>query len=243
MMNLLASCNIWRWGPSYYKTTGRMFKNFLTVAFRNLWKNKGFSFINILGLAIGMASAILILLWMQNEVSYDDFHEKKDRIYEMWNRAEFSGAINSWNTTPKPLAAAMQRDMPEVEHTVRVDWARQHLFSVGDKRLMIRGSAVDSDFLQVFSFPMVEGDMNTALNDGHSIVVTQSLAKTLFGGAEAMGKVVRIDKKENYQVTGVIKDLPNNPRFDIKYLVDWNFVRRQGNDDVDNWGNNSTRTY
>lgn len=219
-----------------------MFKNYLKVAFRNLWKNKGFSFINIVGLAIGMASAVLILLWMQNEISYDDFHEKKDRIYEMWNQAEFSGAVHSWNTTPKVLAAAMQRDMPEVEHTVRVDWAGQHLFSVGDKRLMIRGSAVDSDFLQVFSFPMVEGDMNTALNDGHSIVVTQSLAKTLFGSADAMGKVVRIDNKENYQVTGVIKDLPNNTRFDFKYLVPWTFIRREGNDEV-NWGNNSTRTY
>ena len=77
-----------------------MFKNYLKVAFRNLWKNKGFSFINIVGLAIGMASAVLILLWMQNETSYDDFHEKKDRIYEMWNRAEFSGEVHSWNTTP-----------------------------------------------------------------------------------------------------------------------------------------------
>jgi putative ABC transport system permease protein len=219
-----------------------MFKNYLTVAFRNLWKNKGFSFINIVGLAIGMASAILILLWMQNETSYDDFHEKKDRIYEMWNRAEFSGAVHSWNTTPKVLAAAMQRDLPEVEHAVRVDWARQHLFSVGDKRLTIKGSAVDSIFLQVFSFPMLEGDMKTALNDGHSIVLTQSLAKTLFGGADAMGKVVRIDNKENYQVTGVLKDLPNNTRFDFKYLVPWTFVRREGDDDQ-YWGNNSTRTY
>src|SRR6267142_1134559 len=78
-----------------------MFKNYLKVAFRNLWKNKGFSFINIVGLAVGMASAILILLWIQNEVSYDGFHEKKDRIYEAWNRAAFSGEMHSWNTTPK----------------------------------------------------------------------------------------------------------------------------------------------
>ncbi len=224
------------------ETAFLMFKNYLKVAFRNLWKNKAFSFINIVGLAIGMASAVLILLWMQNEVSYDDFHEKKDRIYELWNRAEFSGAVHSWNTTPKVLAAAMQRDLPEVEHAVRVDWAGQHLFSVGDKRLMIRGSAVDSIFLQVFSFPMLQGDVKTALNDGHSIVVTQSLAKTLFGNADAMGKVVRIDNKENYQVTGVINDLPNNTRFDFKYLVPWTFVRKEGNDD-NNWGNNSTRTY
>src|SRR6185312_9452373 len=115
-----------------------MFHNYLKVALRNLWKNKGFSFINIAGLAVGMASAILILLWMQNEIGYDDFHVSKDRIYEVWNRAAFSGAMHSWNTTPKPLAAAMQRDLPEVEHVCRVDWPGQHLFSVGDKRLMIR---------------------------------------------------------------------------------------------------------
>ncbi|HXB96303.1 MAG TPA: ABC transporter permease, partial [Puia sp.] len=219
-----------------------MLKNYLKVAFRNLWKNKGFSGINIAGLAIGMASAILILLWMQNEISYDDFHEKRDRIYEVWNRATFSGALHCWNTTPKVLAAAMQRDLPEVEHSVRVDWANDRLFSVGDKRLLIRGSAVDSIFLQVFSFPLLQGDPKTVLNDPHSIVVTQSLAKSLFGNEDPMGKVIRIDNKDNYQVTGVLKDLPNNTRFDFKYLVPWTFVRRQGNDDPW-WGNNSTRTY
>ena len=219
-----------------------MLRNYLKVAFRNLWKNKGFSFINIAGLAIGMASAILILLWMQNEISYDDFHAKRDRIYDVWNRARFSGALHCWNTTPKPLAAAMQRDLPEVEHTCRVDWAGQHLFSVGDKRLMIRGSAVDSTFLQIFSFPMIEGDMMTALNEPYSIVLTEGMARSLFGGQDAMGKTVKIDDKDNYKVTGILKDLPNNTRFDFKYLVPWTWVRREGNDQP-NWGNNSTRTY
>jgi len=219
-----------------------MLKNYLKVAFRNLWKNKGFSFINIAGLAIGMASAILILLWMQNEIGYDDFHSKKDRIYEVWNRATFSGALHCWNTTPKPLAAAMQRDLPEVEHACRVDWAGQHLFSVGDKRLMIRGSAVDSIFLQIFSFPMIEGDMRTALNEPYSIVLTAGMARSLFGDQDAMGKLVKIDDKDNYKVTGILKDLPNNTRFDFKYLVPWTWVREHGYDQP-NWGNNSTRTY
>ncbi|HEV2482734.1 MAG TPA: ABC transporter permease [Puia sp.] len=219
-----------------------MLKNYLKVAFRNLWKNKGFSFINIAGLAIGMASAVLILLWMQNEISYDDFHTKKDRIYDVWNRATFSGALHCWNTTPKVLASAMQRDFPEVEHVCRVDWARNRLFSVGEKRLMIRGNAVDSIFLQVFTFPMIEGDMRTALNDGHSIVLTQKLAKSLFGDQDAMGKIIKLDDKDNYQVTGVLKDLPNNTRFDFQYLLPWPALRREGNDDP-NWGNNSTRTY
>src|ERR1700761_4287204 len=140
-----------------------MFKNYLKVAFRNLWKNKGFSGINIVGLAIGMASAILILLWIQNEVTYDSFHEKKDRIYEVWNRATFSGALHSWNSTPKVLAGALQRDVPEVEHATRVNWTSNYLFSVGDKRIMVKGNIVDSDFLQVFTYPLIRGNANTVL--------------------------------------------------------------------------------
>ncbi|HMI60670.1 MAG TPA: ABC transporter permease, partial [Puia sp.] len=196
-----------------------MFKNYLKVAFRNLWKNKGFSFINIIGLAVGMASAILILLWIQNEVSYDGFHAKKDRIYEAWNRAEFSGALHCWNTTPKVLASAMQRDLPEVEHAARVNWPSRVLFTVGEKKLMEQGNAVDSVFLQIFSFPMLQGNPMTALNDPHSIVLTQSFAKTLFGSEEVMGKVVKLNDKDNYTVTGILKDLPNNTRFNFKYLL------------------------
>ncbi len=219
-----------------------MLKNYLKVAFRNLWRNKGFSFINITGLAIGMASAILILLWIQDEVSYDDFHEKGDRIYEAWNRAVFSGELHCWNTTPMVLAAALQRDLPEVEHALRVAWSSRRLFSIGDKRIMVTGNAVDSIFLQVFSFPMLEGDQVTALNDGHSIVLTRSLAATLFGKEEAMGKIIRIDDRENFTVTGIVKDPPGNTRFDFQYLLPWAQVRRDGNEDR-TWGNNSTRTY
>jgi hypothetical protein len=182
-----------------------MIKNYLKVAFRNLWKNKGFSFINIIGLSIGMASAILILLWIKSEASYDGFHVKRDRIYEAWNRAVFSGELHCWNTTPRVLAGAMKKDLPEVEHAVRVDWNNRRLFSMGDKRLMAEGSVVDSIFLRVFTFPLLEGDPLTALNDGHSILLTRSLATSLFGKAEAMGKVIRLDNKDNYTVTGILK--------------------------------------
>ena len=219
-----------------------MFKNYLKVAFRNLWKSRGFSFINITGLAVGMASAMLILLWIGNEVSYDQFHEKKDRIYEAWNRAVFSGELHCWNTTPKVLAAAMQHDFPEVEHAVRVNWPRNYLFSIGEKRLMVTGNIVDSVFLQVFSFPLLKGDPLTALNDMHSIVLTQKLAKRIFGNEDAMGKIIKIDDKENFTVTGIAKDLPVASRFDFEYLLSWSYLRHTGDDD-NNWGNNSTRTY
>ena len=219
-----------------------MFKNYLKVAFRNLWRNKGFSTINILGLAIGMASAMLILLWIQNEISYDQFHEKKDRIYEAWNRASFSGKLNCWNTTPKILARTLEKDFPEVEQSVRVDWGSNFLFSIGEKRLTVQGRIVDSNFLQVFTFPLLKGNPKIVLNDMHSIVLTEKLAKKLFGNEDAMGKVIKIDNKDNFTVTGILKDIPINTRFDFEYLVPWSYMRYKGGDDA-NWGNNSTRTY
>jgi len=196
-----------------------MLKNFFKIAYRNLVKSKGFSFINIVGLAVGMASAMLIMMWILNEVSYDQFHEKKDRIYEAWNRAEFSGELNCWNTTPKILARTLEKDLPEVEQCVRVDWGSNFLFSIGDKRLTEHGTIVDSNFLQVFTFPLVKGNPSTVLKDMHSIVLTQSLAKALYNNEDPIGKVIKIDNKENFTVTGVLKDLPNNTRFKFDYLI------------------------
>lgn len=219
-----------------------MLRNFFKVAWRNMLRAKGFTLINITGLIVGMASAILILLWIQNEVSYDTFHEKKDRIYEAWNRASFSGELNCWNTTPKVLARTLERDLPEVEAAVRVDWNSNFLFSIGDKRITKQGTIVDSNFLQVFSFPLIKGDASSVLHDMHSIVITESLAESLFGEEEAMGKMIKIDNQDNFTVTGILKDLPNNTRFRFEYLIPWAYKRAKGGDDQ-YWGNNSTRTY
>jgi putative ABC transport system permease protein len=219
-----------------------MISTFLKIAWRNLLRSKGFSFINICGLAVGMAATTLIFLWIQNEVSYDQFHEKKDRIYEAWNKAVFSGELNCWNTTPKILARTAEKDIPEVERAVRVNWPSNYLFSVGDKRLMVSGNIVDTGFLQMFSFPLLRGDANTALNNNYSIVITETLAKKLFANDDPMGRVVKIDNKDNFTVTGIIHNLPNNTRFKFEYLLPWSYLRQIGEDDS-TWGNNSTRTY
>jgi ABC-type antimicrobial peptide transport system permease subunit len=219
-----------------------MIKNYLKIAFRNFSRNKGFSFINISGLAIGMAAAILILLWIQSEISYDQFHAKKDRIYEAWNRAHFSEKLHCWNTTPKILARTLEKDLPEVERAVRVNWPSNYLFSIGDKRLTVSGNIVDTGFLQMFSFPLLKGDARTALQNGSSILLTEKLARKIFGKEDAMGKVIKIDNKDNFTVSGILKDLPENTRFKFEYLLPWDYlVRTNGSDS--NWGNNSTRTY
>jgi ABC-type antimicrobial peptide transport system permease subunit len=219
-----------------------MIRNFFKVAYRNLLRNKGFSIINITGLAVGMASAILILLWIQNELSYDQFHEKKDRIYEAWNRARFDGKLMCWNTTPKILARTLEHDLPEVERAVRVNWGSNFLLTVGETKITRVGNMVDTGFLQLFSFPLLKGNAANALNDMHSIILTETLAKSLFGKEDAMGKIVKIENKDNFTVTGIAKDLPNNTRFKFEYLLPWSYLKYRHEDDS-SWGNNSTRTY
>ena len=219
-----------------------MFKNFFKIAFRNLDRNKGFSIINITGLAIGMAAAILILLWIQNEYSYDGFHKNKDRIYEVWNRVPFNGKTSCWNTVSAGVARALEKDLPEVERAVRTSHTNNFLLSVGDKKIIKTGIMVDTGFLQMFSFPMQAGNPSTALNAMHSMVLTEKTAKSLFGNEDAMGKTIKIENKDNFIVTGILKDLPNNTRFDFDYLMPYSNLKYGEGQDL-GWGDNSTPTY
>ncbi|MFT4022679.1 MAG: ABC transporter permease [Flavihumibacter sp.] len=219
-----------------------MLWNYLKIGCRNLLKNKGFSVINIAGLAIGMASAILIFLWIYDETTYEQFHEKKDRIYEAWNLAHFSGELHAWNTTPKVLASAVQKDLPEVEKTTRAAWQKRIQFAIGEKKINATGQQVDSTFLSIFSFPLLKGDPATALMDPLGVVITENLAKSLFGSTDVLGKTVRIDNRKEKMVTGVAANPPVNSRFQFEYLLPWADLRADNDDDA-YWGNNSVRTY
>ena len=218
-----------------------MIKNYFKIAFRNLSRNKGFSTINILGLAIGMASSILILLWIQNEMSHERFHKKIDRIYVMNNRDHFNGKFWAWNTTPKILGPTLKADYPDVEDAVRINQCN-FLFTVGDKHLNVQGSFTDPGFLTTFSFPLLKGNAQTALKENYHIVITKKLAKSLFDNEEAMGKTILIDSNANFVVSGVLKDLPNNTAFDFQYLMPWSYMKTIGQDDAW-WGNNSIKTF
>lgn len=219
-----------------------MFKNYLKVTWRNLLKNKTFTGINIAGLAVGMASAALILFWVQNEVSYDQFHIGKDRLFQMYNKSFFDGKMICWGTTPKPMMKALKQDYPQVEQASRTDRAN-YLFSIGDKRLTLQGFHVDPDFLTMFSFPLVKGNSKSALNSMKNIVITEKASKKLFGDADAMGKTIKIDSVDYFTVTGVMKDLPNNTRFDFEYLMPWTYWEKINGHEDKNWGNNSVQTY
>ncbi|HXB44163.1 MAG TPA: ABC transporter permease [Puia sp.] len=191
---------------------------------------------------MGMASAILILLWVQNELTYDSFYPNSDRLYQSWNRDRGNNGISCWNVTPKILGPTLKKDYPEIEKATRVNWDEAILLSVGEKKINIIGSMVDPDFLTMFRFPFIQGNMNSALNSPDNIVITQKLSKELFGNGDAMGKTIRLDNKYDFNVSAVMKDLPNNTAFDFEYLLPWSFMHIRNEDDS-SWGNNSTHNF
>lgn len=217
-----------------------MLENYFKIAFRNLLRNKGFSAINISGLAVGMASALLILLWIYNEVSYDKFHSNKDYLYHAWNRGVFDGKLQCWDNTPKILGPTLKEEYPEVANISRQS-SRWFVTKAGERKLSTEALITDAAFLQMFDFPMVEGDAKTALNSVSSIIVTEKMAIKMFDTKNALNKVITIDK-DNFTVTGVLKDLPTNTVFHFDYILPWPYLKKIGEDD-DSWGNNSVKTF
>jgi ABC-type antimicrobial peptide transport system permease subunit len=218
-----------------------MIKNYLKITWRNLLRHKAFSLINIAGLAIGMASSALIILWIQNEVSFDQFHTKKARLYSVYNRSVFDGKLWCWNTTPKVMAKTLKQDYPQIEGVSRTNGCN-FLFTVGNKHINVQGNFTDPGFLTMFSFPLIKGNVNSALNTVHDMVITEKLSKKLFGNENAMGKTIKIDSNAYFTVTGVLKDLPNNTQFNFEYLMPWSYLKKIGGDDQ-GWGNNSIQTW
>ncbi|UJH69165.1 ABC transporter permease [Allomuricauda sp. SCSIO 65647] len=219
-----------------------MFKNYLKIAWRNLLRNKGFSALNILGLSIGLTVTALIVLWINFEIGFDKFHDNDARIYQVYNQYPVDGEIWTWNSTPKIMAKTIKNMYPEVERVTRHNYENLFLFTNGEKNIKGNGTFVDPDFLHIFSFPLVKGDINQVLDGVNSVVVTETFAKKLFGDNDPMGKTVKIDNEDLFTVTGVLKDLPKNTEFTFEYLIPWKYLTQKGLDD-ENWGNNSVATY
>jgi putative ABC transport system permease protein len=209
--------------PSVFSVKNLMLGNHFKIAWRNLARGRVFSIIKILGLAIGIASALLLFLWIQNEMSFDLFHKKKDRIYMAWSQSNDEGRIESWPGTSMLLGPILNTSYPFVESTARINEVYSFLFHAGNKNMEKTGILTDPSFLKIFDFPLVYGDPNTALNTPRSLVITESFAKTLFGRTDVMGKAVRIDSTGDFMVTGVLKDLPNTD-FEFDWLGPWSYM-------------------
>jgi ABC-type antimicrobial peptide transport system permease subunit len=219
-----------------------MFRNYLKIAYRNLLRNKSFSLLNIVGLSIGLAVTAIILIWINFEIGYDRFHENSDRIYEVNNIYPVDGEIWTWNSTPKVMASVIKKDYPEVEGVSRWFYDTEFLFSKEDKRIKSTGTIVDPDFLKMFSFPLIEGNIETVFEEVNSVIITEAFAKKIFGNEPPVGKIVKIDNSDNFIVSGVLKDLPANTNFTFEFLIPWSYLTQKGWDDK-NWGNNSIATY
>src|SRR6266700_7087922 len=152
-----------------------MIKNYFKVAFQNLIRNKVTTFINIAGLAVGMAGVILIFEWAQHEYSYDDFHANKNELYKVWYRSVSKGAVNCWDITPSPMGQALTQNFPEIKDAARIYWPIDRLFNYGDKFIKAKGNDVDKSFLTMFSFPLLSGSAEHALDEPDNIVITEQL--------------------------------------------------------------------
>ncbi len=197
-----------------------MIKSYLKIAWRNMIKNRLYSIINIGGLAVGMAVSFMLLLYVYNEFSFDKFNKNSDRLYQVERNQPSNGEIMTGNATPIPLAPALLKDFPEIDKVTRTNWGYDILMNYQDKVVKVTTMAADPDLLSMFSFDFIAGNKQ-ALSDLSSIVLTQSGAKALFGDANPIGKVIKLNNQYPLKVTAVIKDNPVNSSFYFKALISW----------------------
>jgi ABC-type antimicrobial peptide transport system permease subunit len=224
-----------------------MFKNYFKTAWRNIARTIGYSLLNVIGLAIGMAVALLIGLWVYDQYSFDKFLPEYQSVYRVQRNFNSNGDTLTFQTTSLKLADALRTQIPEVEYVAESDWTGNHGLIVGDKKLYVNGAISGTDIFKIFQYPFIEGNANTVFKDPYSIVLTRSLAKSLFGNEDPMNKLVRFDNAHDLKVTGVIKDLPNNTTFSFKYIVPSSYVYaiypQVKADELGSFGNNNLQIF
>ena len=219
-----------------------MIQSYFKMAWRALSKNKLFSFINIGGLAVGLATGIILLLVITDELSYDKWHTQLKDIYVLMQNHDLGGHISTGRATPGPLAASLRSELPEIKYAVRFSDESGQLVRSGDKSLYQTVMYADSDFFHMLTFPAVRGDASAALRDPGSIVITESVAKALFGGEEAMGKELVLNNKTAVKVAAVIRDVPTNSSIRFDMVASFR-VFEQGNDWLAKWDDNRIQTW
>ncbi len=224
-----------------------MFRNYLKVALRNLKKYKFYSFINIVGLAIGMACCVLILLWVQDEISYDRFHEQGDNIYRVIVENHSTDQVYDQWQSPGPLAPALKKEFPEIIKSTRYfKNPNEVLIRYNDTKFMEAGlSMADPDLFKIFTFSFVRGEPRKALSDHMSIVITEEIAEKYFGSEDPIGKTLNMSKELNFTVTGVIKKLPPNSHFRFDFLVPVEMIKDNelGKETLESWNIYFFETY
>jgi len=220
-----------------------MIKNYLKVAWRNLFRNKFFSAINILGLALGMACSLLILLWVQNEAGMDAFHKNNPYLFTVYEKQYYDHKVVGQYNTPGVLPAELKKQIPEIEYATGFGFNNKNTFKVGDKILKIEGNSADADFFKMFSFPLLQGNAETALSTPASIAVSRKMAESFFGCAQnAMGKTVRFENRKDFIITAVFENIKTNSSSKFDFLTNWDAFLLD-NAWAKQWGNNGPVTF
>jgi putative ABC transport system permease protein len=219
-----------------------MLKNYLKTAFRNLWKNKVFSFINIMGLALGLACSLLIILWVKNEYRVDAFHKNGSQLYSVYEKQYRDGDINAFYGGPGIMADELKRVYPEVRYASNYAWNELCTFEANNKIIKESGNHAGQDFFEMFSYPILAGNASTALKTISDIAISQKMAGEFFGTpAEAIGKTIRYQNKEDLKITAVFDDTQqSSEHFD--YILNWQHFLK-GNSWATDWTNNGPRCF
>jgi putative ABC transport system permease protein len=221
-----------------------MIKNYFKIAWRNLWKNRTFTLLNLGGLSVSLAACLIIFFWVSDELNYDTAGANADRVYRVALTLQAKGQPDKeFAETAAPLAPALVKDFPEVEKAVRfepynalIGYKTEHFFT---NRFLF----ADSTFFDVFGFPMIEGNPHTALNGTNSVVITESIAKKYFGKEDAIGKMITCSDTILLKVTGIVKDIPPASHFYFDMICAFNVLERAGIDNTVNWWNDDYFTY
>ncbi|MCF0073339.1 ABC transporter permease [Dyadobacter sp. CY261] len=200
-----------------------MLKNYFKIALRNLVKSKGYSAINICGLSVGMAVAVLIGLWVHDELSFDHYHKNHDRLGQVWQFVQFGPEKSPYNVAPLPLAVEMKEKYPDFEAVSKSAY-RDIIITNGDKMFSKSGQYVEPSFTKMMSVRIVAGIDN--LKDVNAVLLSESFARSLFGNTNPINKVVKINSNRDVKVTGVFEDIPNNSTFrDTQVLAPWELFK------------------
>jgi putative ABC transport system permease protein len=221
-----------------------MFKNFFKTTIRSLQRNKGYSFLNIFGLAIGITCAGLIFLWVEDELSFDQFNTKKNQLYYIRENQKYDTYTATFGSTPAPMAPVIKAEIPGIANTCRINGLDTKLITIDNKSMYAGGSYVDVSLFSMFTFPFVQGDAKTAFKELHSMVITESTAKKFFGNEKnVIGKTVRVDNKQDYVITGVIKDISKNSTVQFEWVAPFQIWWDENKLWAQSWGNNDLDTY
>ena len=225
-----------------------MLLNYFKLALRNIWNHKGSTVLNISGMALGFVISLFIVLWVQDETSYDTFHQDSDRIYQIMSNMGSSGAnIQTWQGSPEPWAALFESDIPEIEQVLVCNpW--DLVLSKNKQTFKERGSLVSHNLVDMQNFELIDGQIATALEDPNSIIISEELAKKYFGvnwqaEGRTIGQTIKVNNKIELKVSGIFANMPENSSFQYNYLVPMAFLFKQFPDWKDQWGNYTYRMY